>query len=131
MTLAYLPKTESGDLTSLDWNHDGTLVASGSVDCLLRVCDASGQLYFSHDQHKVSNGVLLHVSWLLRYSVEKGPIFATRFSTSGKYLLTASLDGTVCQWDVPNKSLEAQYNCHEGWSDLLDGHAFSESAFTS
>ena len=54
LTLAYHSKTESGDLTSLDWNEDGTLLASGSYDCLLRVCDASGQLYFSHDQHKVS-----------------------------------------------------------------------------
>ena len=54
ITLAHLPKTESGDLTSLDWNNDGTLLASGSYDCLLRVCDTTGQLYFSHDQHKVS-----------------------------------------------------------------------------
>ncbi len=58
LTLAHLAKTESGDLTSLDWNEDGTLLASGSYDCLLRICDASGQLYFSHDQHKVSWNIL-------------------------------------------------------------------------
>lgn len=46
--------------------------------------------------------------------MEKGPVFATRFSQSGKYLLTASLDGTACVWDIPSKSLFAQYKCHEG-----------------
>lgn len=110
LTLAHMPKTESGDLTSLDWNHDGTLLASGSYDCLLRVCDASGQLYFSHPQHK-------------------GPVFATRFSQSGKYLLSASLDGTACVWDIPNKTLHAQYKCHE--EPCLDVEWISEDIFAS
>lgn len=46
--------------------------------------------------------------------MEKGPIFATRFSKNGKYLLTASLDGTICVWDIPNKTLYEQHACHEG-----------------
>ncbi|OBZ68595.1 F-box-like/WD repeat-containing protein TBL1XR1 [Grifola frondosa] len=62
ITLAHSLKTEQGDLTSLDWNRDGSLLAIGSYDATLRVCNASGQMYFSHTQH------------------EKGPIFATRFS---------------------------------------------------
>ncbi|KAI0094185.1 WD40-repeat-containing domain protein [Irpex rosettiformis] len=111
LTLAHLSKTESGDLTSLDWNDDGTLLASGSYDCLLRVCDASGQLYFSHDQHK------------------KGPIFATRFSKNGQYLLTASLDGTVCVWDVPNKTLYEQHACHE--EPCLDAEWITDEIFAS
>ena len=45
--------------------------------------------------------------------LEKGPVFATRFSKSGQYLLTASLDGTVCVWDVRKKILFGQYGCHK------------------
>ena len=47
------------DLTSLGWNYDGSLVAAGSYDAILRVCDASGQLYFSETMHKVGLSSLL------------------------------------------------------------------------
>lgn len=46
--------------------------------------------------------------------VEKGPIFATRFSQSGQWLLSASLDGTACVWDVKEKKLYMQFRCHAG-----------------
>jgi len=45
---------------------------------------------------------------------EKGPIFATKFSKSSEWLLTASLDGTSCVWNVKNKRLHRQYRCHTG-----------------
>ncbi|CCL98106.1 uncharacterized protein FIBRA_00100 [Fibroporia radiculosa] len=94
MTLAYPSKSEQGDLTSLDWTRDGSLLAIGSYDAILRVCTTSGELYFSHTQHE-------------------GPIFATRFSRSGRWLLTASLDGTACVWDVAEKRLHKQFQCHK------------------
>lgn len=50
--------------------------------------------------------------------VEKGPVFATRFSQSGQYLLTASIDGTVCVWDIPKKALHKQYHAHESESQV-------------
>jgi transducin (beta)-like 1 len=50
---------------------------------------------------------------------EKGPIFATRFSKSGRWLLTASLDGTACLWDVREKILQMQYRCHTGNMDII------------
>ncbi|KAG6873839.1 hypothetical protein C0995_010451 [Termitomyces sp. Mi166 len=84
---------EAADLTSLDWNTDGTLMAIGSYDSVVRICTSTGELYFSHSQHR-------------------GPIFATKFSKSGKWLLTASLDGTACLWDVKEKCLHKQYRCH-------------------
>ncbi|KAJ7157165.1 WD40 repeat-like protein [Mycena filopes] len=82
-----------GDLTSLHWNTEGTLIAIGSYDSVLRVCTASGELYFSHTQHK-------------------DPIFAVRFSKDGKWLLSASLDGTACLWDVAAKEMHTQYRSH-------------------
>ncbi|GBE77654.1 WD40 repeat-like protein [Sparassis crispa] len=93
VTFAYYPKPEQGDLTSLDWSPDGTLLAIGSYDAILRVCNASGEQYFANSQHE-------------------GPIFAVSFSKSGRWILTASLDGTACVWDVKGKKLHQQFKCH-------------------
>lgn len=53
LTLAYSTNGAQADLTSLDWNRDGTLLAIGSYDSVLRVCTSSGKLYFSNDKHQV------------------------------------------------------------------------------
>jgi transducin (beta)-like 1 len=45
---------------------------------------------------------------------EKGPIFAAKFSKSGEWLVSASLDGTACVWHVKNKKLHKQYRSHTG-----------------
>ncbi|KAG5716340.1 F-box-like/WD repeat-containing protein TBL1XR1 [Termitomyces sp. T112] len=100
---------EAADLTSLDWNADGTLVAIGSYDSIVRICTSTGELYFSHPQHR-------------------GPVFTTRFSKSGNWLLTASLDGTACLWDVKEKCLRKQYRCHTDCCldvDWLDEDTFA------
>ncbi|RDB29531.1 F-box-like/WD repeat-containing protein TBL1Y [Hypsizygus marmoreus] len=106
--LDYFAKPEAGDLTALHWNSEGTLVAIGSYDSVLRVCTSDGKMYLSHPQHQ-------------------GPIFATRFSKSGKWLLTASLDGTACLWDVKEKRVHRQYRCHTDCCldvDWLDENTF-------
>ncbi|KZT74970.1 WD40 repeat-like protein [Daedalea quercina L-15889] len=110
MTLSYPSQSEPGDLTSLDWTQDGSLLAIGSYDAILRVCSTSGELYFSHTQHE-------------------GPIFATRFSKSGRWLLTASLDGTVCVWDIHEKKLHKQFQCHKDC--CLDVDWLTEDIFAS
>lgn len=46
-------RVQQKDLTSLDWNSDGTLLALGSYDSVLRVCTNQGSVYFSHPQHQV------------------------------------------------------------------------------
>ncbi|KAH8990194.1 WD40 repeat-like protein [Lactarius hatsudake] len=96
------------DLTSLDWNCHGTLLSVGSYDATLRIYTASAELYFESRLHK-------------------GPIFATRFSKDGKWLATASLDNTVCLWDVENKQRRMQYK-HRGICldlDWLDEELFA------
>jgi WD40 repeat protein len=50
----------------------------------------------------------------------QGPIFASRFSRDGKWLATASLDNTVCLWDVEKKQRRMQYK-HRGKTLLLSG----------
>lgn len=54
ITCDYPPKEEHGDLTSLDWSADGSLLAIGCYDSILRICDTNGKMYFSHSQHDVS-----------------------------------------------------------------------------
>jgi len=107
--VSYFTKLEQADLTALDWNFDGSLLAIGSYDSILRIVTASGKLYFSHHQHQ-------------------GPVFATKFSKSGEWLLTASLDGTACVWNVKNKKLHKQYECHRDCCldvDWLDDTTFA------
>ena len=53
----------------------------------------------------------------------QGPIFATRFSRDGKWLATASLDNTVCLWDVEKKERRMQYK-HRGKILLLSDDYF-------
>lgn len=87
-------KADQGDLTSLSWSPDGKLLAVGSYDKVFRIITVEGELYFSHAQHE-------------------GPIFVVRFSKNGRYVLSASLDGSIGLWDVPNKCLVRQYYTHQ------------------
>ncbi|KAF7329882.1 hypothetical protein MKEN_00251900 [Mycena kentingensis (nom. inval.)] len=108
--LEYFGSAEQGDLTSLDWSPDGTFVAMGSFDSVLRICTSTGDLYFSHTQHQAS-------------------IFAVRFSGDGKWLLSASLDGTTCLWDVARREMHTQYRVHKDC--CLDVDWLSDSVFAS
>ncbi|KAI5122354.1 hypothetical protein M0805_004112 [Coniferiporia weirii] len=110
IVLKHLPDTDQRDITSLDWNVDGTLLATGSFDSILRVWTVNGGFYMSHPQHQ-------------------GPIFATRFSKSGRWLLSASLDGTACVWDVAEKKLFMQFRCHTEY--CLDVEWLDDSIFAS
>ncbi|KAF9055898.1 WD40-repeat-containing domain protein [Panaeolus papilionaceus] len=100
----------SCDLTSLEWNPSGTLLAIGSYDSMLRICTSTGAVYFTHPQHQ-------------------GPVFAARFSKSGKWLLTASLDGTTCLWDVNEKQMHRQYRFHQDC--CLDVEWLTEDVFAT
>ncbi|KAF8167462.1 WD40 repeat-like protein [Crassisporium funariophilum] len=111
IALENVSKALQGDLTSLNWNPEGTLLAIGSYDSVLRVCTSQGSIYFSHPQH------------------QKGPIFATRFSKNGAWLLTASLDGTTCLWDIQEKRLHKQYRCHKDC--CLDVEWLNDDTFAS
>ncbi|VDC06227.1 unnamed protein product [Peniophora sp. CBMAI 1063] len=81
-----LTENDEADITSLDWNATGTLLAVGAYDAKLRVLTASGDLYFEDSSYEA-------------------PIFAARFSPLGKWLVTASLDNRVCVWDVERRRL--------------------------
>lgn len=60
------------DVTSLDWNCDGTLLATGSYDGYARIWTTDGQLSDTLGQHK-------------------GPIFALKWNKKGNYILSAGV----------------------------------------
>ena len=56
------------DVTSLDWNSSGSLLATGSYDGYARIWSTTGELKNTLGQHK-------------------GPIFALKWNKSGNYIL--------------------------------------------
>ena len=60
------------DVTSLDWNSGGTLLATGSYDGFARIWTTTGALEKTLGQHK-------------------GPIFALKWNKSGNYILSAGI----------------------------------------
>uniref|UniRef100_A0A674NE79 TBL1X/Y related 1b n=1 Tax=Takifugu rubripes TaxID=31033 RepID=A0A674NE79_TAKRU len=66
------------DVTSLDWNSEGTLLATGSYDGFARIWTKDGNLASTLGQHK-------------------GPIFALKWNKKGNFILSAGVD-KVCRW---------------------------------
>lgn len=64
------------DVTSLDWNCDGTLLATGSYDGYARIWMTDGSLASTLGQHK-------------------GPIFALKWNKKGNYILSAGVDKVI------------------------------------
>ena len=60
------------DVTSLDWNCDGSLLATGSYDGYARIWTTDGRLASTLGQHK-------------------GPIFALKWNKKGNYILSAGV----------------------------------------
>jgi WD40 repeat protein len=67
IALENVSRAQQKDLTSLDWNSEGTLLALGSYDSVLRVCTNQGSVYFSHPQHQV--GEYLSISDLTAHAL--------------------------------------------------------------
>ncbi|KAG6380982.1 WD40-repeat-containing domain protein [Boletus reticuloceps] len=111
LTLSNIAPSPQADLTSIDWSPDGSLVAIGSYDSALRIYTSAGKAYLKDDHHK-------------------GPIFAAKFSPSGQWITTASLDSTSCVWDIKNKRLYRQYRNHEE-ACCLDVDWIDDSTFAS
>ena len=85
---------KSKDVTTLDWNKSGTLLATGSYDGQAWVWDKSGKLCAALNQHK-------------------GPIFSLKWSKNGKYLLSGSVDKTAIVWDVSSQKVLQQFSYHD------------------
>uniref|UniRef100_A0A5F4VX05 Transducin beta like 1 X-linked n=1 Tax=Callithrix jacchus TaxID=9483 RepID=A0A5F4VX05_CALJA len=81
------------DVTSLDWNTDGTLLATGSYDGFARIWTEDGNLASTLGQHK-------------------GPIFALKWNRKGNYILSAGVDKTTIIWDAHTGEAKQQFPFH-------------------
>ncbi|KAF1325888.1 Wd domain-containing protein, partial [Globisporangium splendens] len=98
------------DVTTLEWNHDGTLLASGTYNGKTRVWNIDGEMKHVFQYHN-------------------GPVFATRWSKSGKFLLSASFDKTVAVWDATTEAKRQQIKLHE--DPILDASWKDDSTFAT
>ncbi|KAG9135229.1 hypothetical protein Leryth_013499 [Lithospermum erythrorhizon] len=89
------PNDKSKDVTTLDWNSEGTLLATGSYDGLARIWNREGELISILNKHK-------------------GPVFSLRWNKKGDYLLSGSVDKTAIVWDAKTGDWKQQFEFHSG-----------------
>ncbi|TMW60076.1 hypothetical protein Poli38472_000118 [Pythium oligandrum] len=98
------------DVTTLEWNHDGSLLASGTYNGKTRIWTADGEMKHMFQHHN-------------------GPVFATRWSKSSAYLLSASFDKTVSIWDSATQSKKQQVKLHD--EPILDASWKDDATFAT
>ncbi|OVA15925.1 WD40 repeat [Macleaya cordata] len=84
---------KSKDVTTLDWNGEGTLLATGSYDGQARIWTRDGELRSTLNKHK-------------------GPIFSLKWNKKGDYLLSGSVDKTAIVWDIKTGEWKQQFEFH-------------------
>ncbi|XP_018575424.1 F-box-like/WD repeat-containing protein TBL1XR1 [Anoplophora glabripennis] len=98
------------DVTSLDWNCDGSLLATGSYDGYARIWTTDGRLASTLGQHK-------------------GPIFALKWNRRGNYILSAGVDKTTIIWDAASGQCTQQFSFHS--APALDVDWQTNTSFAS
>jgi transducin (beta)-like 1 len=101
--------TEHKDVTTLDWNKNGTLLATGTFDGQARIWTREGALKSTLTKHA-------------------GPIFSLKWNESGNYLLSGSVDKSAIVWDAATGSVKQQFNFHSQPTldvDWLDENSFA------
>uniref|UniRef100_A0A0E0DB39 LisH domain-containing protein n=1 Tax=Oryza meridionalis TaxID=40149 RepID=A0A0E0DB39_9ORYZ len=84
---------KSKDVTTLDWNGEGTLLATGSYDGQARIWNSDGELKQTLFKHK-------------------GPIFSLKWNKKGDFLLSGSVDKTAIVWDTKTWECKQQFEFH-------------------
>ncbi|CAF0758546.1 unnamed protein product [Brachionus calyciflorus] len=110
-----IPKGDSSvpsnkDVTSLDWDPSGNMLATGSYDGYARIWTTNGQLRSTLGQHK-------------------GPIFALKWNKKGNYILSAGVDKTTIIWDAQTGTCQQQFSFHT--APALDVDWQNDTSFAS
>ena len=80
-------------MTTLDWNGEGTLLATGSYDGLARVWDQEGNLARS-------------------LASTRGPSSALKWNKKRDCLLSGSVDKTAIVWDAASGEVRQRFAFH-------------------
>ncbi|GAM22975.1 hypothetical protein SAMD00019534_061500, partial [Acytostelium subglobosum LB1] len=97
------------DVTTLDWNVNGAMLATGSYDGIARVWSNKGELLHRLTQHRA-------------------PIFTLRWNQRGDYLLSGSVDKTSIVWDMTTGEMLQQFEFHQAPTldiDWRNNHQFA------
>jgi len=84
---------DNKDVTTLDWNPSGTLLATGSYDGQARIWTPRGELRCVMTQHR-------------------GPIFSLKWNKKGDLLLSGSADNTTVVWNPETGDMKQQFELH-------------------
>ncbi|CAL5418081.1 unnamed protein product [Camellia sinensis] len=90
---------KSKDVTTLDWNAEGTLLATGSYDGQARI--------WNRDGWKCRTGELMTT-----LNKHKGPIFSLKWNKKGDYIVSGSVDKTAIVWDIKTGEWKQQFEFH-------------------
>jgi transducin (beta)-like 1 len=103
-------KDKSKDVTTLDWNHNGSALATGSSDGYARIWSSTGKEIHTLMRHKM-------------------PIFSLKWNSTGRYLLSGSADKTAVIWDAQTGEAKQQFAFHT--QPCLDVDWRDEDSFAS
>ncbi|KAJ3336254.1 Transducin (beta)-like 1 X-linked receptor 1 [Gonapodya sp. JEL0774] len=84
---------EGKDVTTLEWNPDGSLLATGAYDGKVRVWSPTGTLVREWKRHN-------------------GPVFSIRWNKHGTLLLSGSVDKVAVVWDVGGEGPRQTFRFH-------------------
>jgi transducin (beta)-like 1 len=84
---------KENQVTTLDWNGTGNMLATGSDDGKARVWNDQGVLLNTLSQHE-------------------GPIFSLKWNKTGDSLLSASVDKSAIVWDPMTGLVKQQFKLH-------------------
>ncbi|CAM0905698.1 unnamed protein product [Alopecurus aequalis] len=101
---------KSKDVTTLDWNGEGALLATGSYDGQARIWSRDGELKQTLFKHK-------------------GPIFSLKWNRKGDFLLSGSVDKTAIVWDTKTWECKQQFEFHS--APTLDVDWRNNSSFAT
>ncbi|KAH8554684.1 WD40-repeat-containing domain protein [Umbelopsis sp. PMI_123] len=111
IVLNHLPNlNDNKDVTTLDWNPSGTLLATGSYDGQARIWTPRGELRCVMTQHR-------------------GPIFSLKWNKKGDLLLSGSADNTTVVWNPETGDMKQQFELHK--LAILDVDWMDDTTFAS
>eukprot|EP00941_MAST-03F_sp_MAST-3F-sp1_P005771 g5771.t1 len=100
----------SNDVTGLDWSPDGRFLATGSFDGIARLWQGEKLVHSFID-------------------AKGSPIFALRFSPSGTYLASGSVNNSVVVYEVRTGQVKQQFKLHR--APVLDLSWRDDEVFAS